>query len=396
MLHEVPAELDAAALAKLEKRAKEEKSTGLIVLHGGKLLREEYFGFDSGPQNAMSVTKSVVALLIGALVDDGRLKLDEPLGERLFPEWKKKPQGEISLRQLMHHTSGLDTQRFYQNPKEDFRGSIERHVLSGKLSSKPGTRWGYNNNATDFLSVVVRRASSREGRPFQYLDDLLTQRILEPLGAVGASWGKDGRGDARVSGELWLRPLDLAKVGQLVLDEGQWRGKQLVSKDYLEQMVAAGPMYSGYGLLWWRSGRGAGDFKFSKHVLPKWKKAGVSAEVLEKLKTLDGKRWKQRAEAEAAAAQALGGETELKKLQEQLWGQGRALFARAELEVLAYRADGYLGQYIIVIPSKRLVCVRMRDGAQTSWKPDEYGYSEFLWDALAVAGYDLHPKDRRQ
>lgn len=324
-----PDELDRAAFERMRERATEEHSTALLLLHDGKLLHADNplgEGDLDEPSIAMSATKSVVALLIGKLVDDGALSLDEPLSDELVPEWKDDERASITLRHLLNHTSGLDPTRATAHAFADGKKvrpiDIEKTGTEARLVTPVGEKFAYNNQAVDFLSVIVRRLYTDGVR----LDDMLQKHLFVDLGVAGAFWMTDAKGDPRAAGELVMRPIDLAKIGQLVLDRGMWRGERLLSEEWMTAMLGPGQdLYDGCGLLWWRDGR----------------------------KRADGTR-----------------------------------------EVLAYRADGYLGQYIIVVPDKRMVAVRMRDPRRTSGDPKEYTYRDFMWDALAVAGHAI-PEDER-
>ncbi|MCB9540472.1 MAG: beta-lactamase family protein [Myxococcales bacterium] len=385
-----PAALDAAALAHLVARAEAEHSTGLIVLHDGRIVVESYFGAD--PQTAsmaMSVTKSVVALGIGALVDAGHLDLDEPLAARLVPEWAGTDKATLTTRHLLNHTSGLPLERYGAGGEGDAAWrtrTIEAHVLGAALVTPPGAAFAYNNDAVDFLSVVARRAEPER----LYLDDTLQRLVFGPLGVTGAFWSKDGRGDPRGGGELIIRPIDLAKIGQLVLDRGVWQGRRVLSAAWIDQMLAPGqPLTDQCGLLWWRDGR-AKAHVLTEARLKRWTERGVDAAHVEAARPLLGQRFDTLQAARVALARRVGDDALLaiEAKMKPVW-----LFER-DTEVLAYRADGWLGQYVVVVPSKRLVAVRTRDPRRTSWNPDEFGYPDFRWDVLAVAGLTVPPAER--
>ncbi len=255
----------------------------------------------------MSVSKSVVALRIGQLVDAGLLDLETPLSTSVMPEWKDTDKANITLRHLLSHTSGLAAER-YGTDAETFReGTIEAHALATAVVTPVGENFAYNNNAVDMLAVVARRATSSA----MVLDDQLQAGLFGPLDIAGAYWMKDGRGDPRASGELVIRPHDLLKIGRLVLDRGLYEGERLLSESWIDTMLEPGPM-KGCGLLWWLDRR------------------------------------------------------------------------EGELEVAAYVADGYLGQYIVVVPEFRAVAVRMRDPNATSWDPKEFTYPQFRRDVLQL------------
>ncbi|MEM6294251.1 MAG: serine hydrolase domain-containing protein [Myxococcota bacterium] len=301
---------DVSALDHLRERAAAERSAALLVWVDGSLVVDESFGHDPRtPVFAMSVSKSIVALRIGQLVEQGALRLDEPLSARLLPEWADTDKASITLEHLLAHTSGLDPRRYHvrDDAAPDLNATIEGHAATIPLLDPPGTRFAYNNAAVDLLAVVARRADPH-GLP---LDDQLQQHLFGPMDIAAASWLKDGRGDPRAAGELMIRPHDLLALGRLVLDHGRHEGVQLVPAAWIDRMLAPGPN-PGCGLLWWLDRREGDD------------------------------------------------------------------------EVAAYVADGYLGQYVVVIPSRRAVLVRMRDGNTTSWDPAEFSYPEFRHDALTA------------
>lgn len=300
--------VDAAALDALRVRAERERSAALLLWVDGEMVLEESFGYDPDtPLVAMSVTKSIVALRIGQMVEEGLLELDAPLSETLIPEWEGTENASITLRHLLSHTSGLAPER-YATDAEGFRTkTIEGHIAAMVRVDEPGTRFAYNNAAVDLLAVVVRRADP-EGRP---LDDQIEASLFEPMKIEEASWLEDAKGDPRAAGELVIRPRDLVAIGQLVLDRGHYGGESLVPASWIDAMLKPGP-YSGCGLLWWLDRREGED------------------------------------------------------------------------DVASYVADGYLGQYIVVVPEVRAVAVRMRDGNTTSWNPDEFSYPEFRADVLAL------------
>ena len=305
--------IDPTALDALRARAQRERSAALLLWVDGELVLDESFGYDPDtPLVAMSVTKSIVALRVGQMVEDGHVDLDAPLSEALVPEWQDTANAGITLRHLLSHTSGLSVER-YANDGEGFRTkTIEGHIPAMSLVAEPGTQFAYNNAAVDLLAVVLRRADPQR-RP---LDDQMEASLFEPMGVVGATWMEDAAGDPRAAGELVIRPRDLVAIGQLVLERGHYDGRSLVPESWIDAMLQPGP-YPGCGLLWW----------------------------------LD------RREGEDAVA--------------------------------SYVADGYLGQYIVVVPEARAVAVRMRDGNTTSWDPEEFSYREFRSDVLAL----FDPKD---
>ncbi|MFO0551988.1 MAG: serine hydrolase [Polyangiaceae bacterium] len=387
----IPASLDPAALERIRQRAKSEHSSALVVIADGAIVAEDYFGFDPDkPRMAMSVTKSVVALGLGVFVGRGFLDLDKPLSTWI-PELASSAAADksaITLRHLMNHTSGLTTARAGAKQEDWWTHSIEEHVLGSKLESEVGSSFVYNNNATDFISVVVRRANPEHA----FFDDLLDFTLFAPLGVHATGWSKDAKGDPRTSGELQIRAIDLAKIGQLLLDRGKWRGASLVPESFIDELERPGQSITDQcGLLWWRDGKPKTVF-LNDRRLGVWRSAGADSAVIEKAASLVGKTFPSRGAAREALA-ALVGEEAVSALEELLKKRHSRMFEQTT-DVLAYRADGWLGQYVIVVPSARLVAVRMRDPRESSWNDQEYNYDDFRWDVLDLARVSVPVADR--
>jgi CubicO group peptidase (beta-lactamase class C family) len=122
-----------------------------------------------------------------------------------------------------------------------------RYVLSLPATAPPGKAFFYNTGALTLLSVVLRRAT---GRP---LDEFARVTLFEPLGITDWQWIRV-KGDSDAGGGLRLKPRDMVKIGQLVLAGGQWNGRQIVSKAWLDASTTpkleASKNYA-YGYLWW-------------------------------------------------------------------------------------------------------------------------------------------------
>ncbi|MBI3507675.1 MAG: beta-lactamase family protein [Proteobacteria bacterium] len=231
--------VDPARLEELLRRADEEHSDAVLVLRRGKLLASR--GTIDRKIMAMSATKSIVSLAVGALVDDGRIKsLDQPVSD-FFPEWRAGEKAAVTLLMLLNHTSGLDPARGFDDPE-----GVVAHALKSPLVSKPGETFVYNNNAADLLAGVIEKASGERA------DKYMARRLFAPLGITDWDWGYDAVGTPKTAGELMLRPVDLAKLGQLVLQGGRWEGKQIVSADWIARSSRRSQTFTPLcGLLWW-------------------------------------------------------------------------------------------------------------------------------------------------
>lgn len=262
----------------LEKRP-DARPHGVVVVHRGTLVHERYFtgpdrrwpqqhwgeALESTPHDAhslhdvQSVTKSVVAILAAIALERGLVaSVDAPVLS-YFPEYadlRDPRRDRITLRDLLTMRAGLDwpVRPYLAMARSvDAAADPHRRVLAQPMTAEPGRRWQYNNGAAELVGGVVQRAA---GRP---LDAFAREVLFEPLGIVDWEWGRMASGDPGASWGLRLKPRDLAKIGQLVLDEGVWRGRRIVSADGIREMVAPRVVRprNSYAYLWWRERRTA-------------------------------------------------------------------------------------------------------------------------------------------
>ena len=244
---------------------------GVVVVRHGTLVYEQYFDDMYGVQrnantlhDIASITKGVVGLLIGIAFDRGWLRdLDAPVVS-FFPEYadlRTPEKDRITLRHLLAMTSGLDWPERAIS-LDDWANVVRqgwsardpyRFVLARPVEKTPGTAWNYNSGGVWLLGLILSKVS---GQP---IEEFAKEALFEPLGIQDEVWGRFPNGDAGTSGGLRLRPRDLAKLGQLVLDGGVWHGRQIVSAGWIKQMIAPqsprGLSLSfarSYGYLWWQ------------------------------------------------------------------------------------------------------------------------------------------------
>lgn len=364
--------LDLDALDALYQRAEEANSDALVILRNGKLVLEEHFGTDDGPIESMSVTKSIVNLALGHLIDAGTIEsLDTPV-YTFYPEWKQGKKQTITVRHLLSHTSGLQTGRtteeIYASP--DF----VQLALCAELAWEPGEGFFYNNKAVNLLAGIVERASG------QKLDAYLGEHVFAPLGITEFTWTKDPAGNPHAMSGLQIRPADLARLGQLMLDEGRWGDEQVLSAEWVRESTRAQDLYGRCGLLWWVTPESK-SFVIDAFVLGKWREGGADADFVAAMEPLEDR---------VMTGDELEAEIEARLGKRSVWNANTFEKGLPDVRVVAgparlYRADGYLGQYVVVIPAKRLVGVRMIRGNR--WRNEGDNLSEFtaLVDALVSA-----------
>lgn len=339
--------IDTAALERLVKRAEETHSDALIVLKDGKLVGDWRFGKPAGPIEAMSVSKSVASLAVGRLVTTGKLRMDEAVAT-FFPEWKGTPKEKITVRRLLDHTSGLQANPSAQEVYES--RDILRLALDAPLASEPGTAFFYNNKAVNLLGGVVEKVSGKK------LDEFLRDEVFAPLGVARFSWMRDPAGNPHVMAGIRLDPLDLAKIGQLMLDEGTFQGRKILSPEWARQAVRAEEP-SRSGLLWWPLPAWS-KMEVTDETLDAWRKGGADPAFVEKVATLRGKPLTQ-SEFFAALEQIFGANQGVPAFMENVRAKGLPMPRQTSGSVVGFNANGYLGQLVAVLPAQRLVVVRM-------------------------------------
>lgn len=206
----------------------------VLILRNGKLITEAAFGCQEPriPRMTFSACKSIVSLAIGLLVDDGRLSLKTKVAE-LFPD-KTTPvtrlrYKDLTVEHLLTMTSGISFNEAECMTESDW----VRACFASLPLSRPGRVFTYNSLNTYLLGAVVTRVS---GEP---LAEFLKRRLWEPLGITEVFWETCPEGMAKGGWGLYIAPEDLAKVGQLVLQNGIWNGEQLISESYLRQALTA-------------------------------------------------------------------------------------------------------------------------------------------------------------
>jgi CubicO group peptidase (beta-lactamase class C family) len=228
----------------------------IVVVRGGEVLLERYFR-DRRPEdlsNVHSVTKSVLATLVGLAIGDGLLSLETSLGDvfgtrhRWDGDARKR---EITVEHLLTMTSGLDPDSPHDIDEIADRGeSWLAGPLAAPLCAEPGATFAYNNGAAHVLGCLLADVA---GRP---LPQFAEERLFGPLGVESYRWPSDPEGHALGYGHLELRPRDVARLGELYLAAGRRRGVQLLPRSFVEAATrphsAGGPPEGvSYGYLWW-------------------------------------------------------------------------------------------------------------------------------------------------
>ena len=206
----------------------------VLILRHGQVLCEAAFGGQvlAAPKYTFSACKSVVSLAVGLLIDDGVLHLEDKVAdlfEDLLPPAARRRLRNMSVEDLLTMRSGIVFSEAESLTESDW----VRGFLNSTMKGEPGGAFHYNSLNTYMLSAIVCRKAGKT------LSAFLQERLFEPLGITDTLWETCPAGIEKGGWGLYIRPEDLAKLGQLVMDGGRWGGRQLISQDYLRAATTA-------------------------------------------------------------------------------------------------------------------------------------------------------------
>jgi CubicO group peptidase (beta-lactamase class C family) len=250
--------LDSARLAEglLAIRAKNLPIHSLLLVRNGDLfLDASFYPYDGlTVHDLASVTKSVTTALVGIAADQGKLRLDDPIVS-FFPDRTianlDARKGRITVRHLASMSSGLDcTAANGEQTLSDMKASTDwvQFALDLPASADPGSVFSYCSPGMHLLSAILQQATGMTEL------DFAREYLFAPLGITDVSWATDPQGYTHGWGDLYLRPRDAAKLGYLWANGGVWDGRQLVSREWVQDSVTV-QMKTGedddYGYGWW-------------------------------------------------------------------------------------------------------------------------------------------------
>ena len=292
------------------------RTRAVLILNKGEIIAERYApGFSrETPLLGWSMTKSVTGTLIGTLVGQGKLALDQPAP---VPEWSNPddPRHKITLDQLMRMSSGLEFEESYVNPWGDalimlFKSPDPgQYAASRPLEFTPDQKWSYSSGTTNILARIIRQTVG--GSLTDYLN-YPRQALFDPIGMTGAVMEPSPSGDFVGSSFMYATARDWARFGQLHLQDGVWEGQRILPEGWVKycHTPTPGAPQGEYGAQWWLNAGAKND---------------------------PARRWLPHVPPDA------------------------------------YSAWGFEDQYVTIIPSKNLVIVRLGQSVQDqAWDHDAF------------------------
>ncbi|WP_154374866.1 serine hydrolase domain-containing protein [Pseudoduganella rivuli] len=245
---------------------------GLVILRHGVLVAESYRTgrdrglyqlllrkrrFDASQLHDMrSVTRSVIGLLWGIAATQGKVPgMDTPV-MALYPELKRlalRGKETVTVRHLLTNTCGLSWREInagtlFNHELRLYWRTYAPYLFRRPLATPPGMRFNYNGCCTSLLAELLAKHTGMT------LTEFARIHLFEPLGITQWEWRKDLRGRPLAFSGLRLRPADLARIGQFVLQRGQWQGRQLLPAAWVDEAIRP-HVDTGdgrqYGYHWW-------------------------------------------------------------------------------------------------------------------------------------------------
>jgi CubicO group peptidase (beta-lactamase class C family) len=233
---------------------------GFMLLRHGNVAAEGWwqpYGPET-PHSLFSLSKSFTSTGIGLAVSEGRLTVDDPV-LKFFPDDAPSKPGKNLKAMRVRHLLSMNTGHKEDTTMHVFRGEEEnwpRAFLSLPVECKPGTWFVYNTAATYMLSAIITQLTGES------LLEYLRPRLFEPLGIEGPTWETDPRGINIGGSGLHIKTEDIARFGQMYLQQGMWQGKRIVPEKWIAEATKATSDNSntqtnpdwkvGYGYQFWR------------------------------------------------------------------------------------------------------------------------------------------------
>lgn len=249
----------------------------LMIVKGGNLVYEQYnHGYaKEDTQHVASITKSIMSILVGMAIDQGHIKNEDEGVVDFFPEYKIFPRdlvkNTISIKDILTMTApfafsikSMETRPFEPLDRLRRQPDWTKYILSIMGKGSHIGQFQYSTPSVHLLSAIITKTTGMSARAFgnKYLFEPLGIKAFEDIemksfrsedlfGERMSGWVHDPKGITIGGWGLTLSPVDMAKIGQLYLQMGEWKGQQLISKGWVEKSTSNRENENDYGYLWW-------------------------------------------------------------------------------------------------------------------------------------------------
>jgi CubicO group peptidase (beta-lactamase class C family) len=231
----------------------------LLIVRNGQIVSETYWPpYERNQKHVLnSCTKAVVSALIGIASDDGVLRESDALLGYFAdqtPANLDDAKKAITIKHLLTMSSGISWPQYGPDNISDKMGRSPvwvKFILDRPMAAAPGTVTNYSNGDSHLLSAIIGKVTRSTALEFG------RERLFRPLGISDVHWESDPQGRSIGSAALYMKPLDMTKLGGLYLANGVWNGQRILSVDWVKKSLTAQTQMptkggaAGYGYYWW-------------------------------------------------------------------------------------------------------------------------------------------------
>jgi len=211
----------------------------VVVIKDEKLVTEEYFHtfWRASLHDIRSAGKSITGLLMGIAIKQGLVKsVEDPVYDYLKIDPPSKAHAEVKIKHLLSMTGGYDADSddgSTPGQAGQWMGMRDwtAYLRTVPMKRKPGAQWVYSDLNSQLIGQIIENQSGMN------LSEFAREHLFGPLDVEEYYWQQSPAGSTVASGNLFMTGVDFAKMGLLALNKGNWRGKQLISEEYISQML---------------------------------------------------------------------------------------------------------------------------------------------------------------
>ena len=239
------AEIRAADCARAAKYSESKRGVAMLVMQNQRIVFERYAnsGAVDGRWPIFSGTKSFWGIAATIAVGQGLFRLDDRVADTIT-EWRRDPRkSQITIRQLLNFSDGIDGASHLHRQSIADRNAM---AIQLPLVAQPGSAFTYGPSHLQIFSELLRRKLNGRGT-----SSYLEERLLNPLGIASLEYKKDARGNPLLASGFELSAREWARLGELVLGQGNYHGRQIVRPDLLPSAFVGSSANPAYGLTFW-------------------------------------------------------------------------------------------------------------------------------------------------
>ncbi len=241
----------------LEELHEKNKTIAFLAVKDGKIDFEKYWdeGAVTSSTNSFSMSKSIVGMLLGIAMQENKIQNVFQSVSEFLPEFaevddEKYFNHQLEIRHLLSMTAGLEWDENYYSvsqTSEAYYGSdINKQMLDLKVVKEPGSVFEYQSAATQILAMVIEKATG------QSLPEYASEKLWKHIGAdKDATWHTDDEGNALAFCCFNSNARDFARLGQLFLNKGRWKGRQIIPEPFIDISTQPNSKSNTYGYQWW-------------------------------------------------------------------------------------------------------------------------------------------------